>query len=552
MSQSSKTSFEYVRTPEGSTHSGKRSIASKESKPSKISEKKMKPPQTQDGISTKSKTDGIAHRISIESSQEVIPHDPNDENEPNDTNDTREPTKDLSNQDDSRKKTKGRTESVISPPKNTHPKESSRREKRGRSVERKKRGHPKADDERKAKGKVRKTRAKSKESISSKRRNKRPRSVSTQSESSTSSSVSSHPRKHKKRRSDTTATLTKEMHSSLKGRSRFSHVTREQFSEAAKLFVKFGFSSWKTISKLDDETRKFLRQDLRKDGRTAKELSLINDIFAHYENDRRSVRSSGKEKRETKFEEIVIPQVMKRWNAEFKKLSGYVIPEQDMANVFPKEFAEAAKKDPPYVPFVVPKLHERPWMVPLGSHERAAKFWKESNSHKSKDHVQQINLQAWLLYMLRFIFAGDLTDSWGSFGGIQAQFSHLSIVLHLAVVETATFAIAYDHELRQKLQRMARKRDSTADFAKLLSEENEEIKRYLKEGLGKGKAMVNQQPFNPRRQPTAHVVNLPPSKGYKGDQAPYKGKGNWNGHQAIPKVLGKGVRLKGQTGKNSR
>ena len=96
-------------------------------------------------------------------------------------------------------------------------------------------------------------------------------------------------------------------------------MTKGQFAEAAMLFAKFGFSSWKTISKLEDETRKFLRQDLRKDGRTSKELALINDIFSHYENDRRSVRSSGRDKRETKFEEIVTPQVVERRNADFKK-----------------------------------------------------------------------------------------------------------------------------------------------------------------------------------------------------------------------------------------
>ena len=135
-----------------------------------------------------------------------------------------------------------------------------------------------------------------------------------------------------------------------------------------------------------------------------------------------------------------------------------------------------------------------------------------------------MSLQAWLLYIIRFIFAGDLADSWGSFGGIQAQFSHLSIALHLAVVETTAFAIAYDQELRIKIQRMARKRDSTADFAKLLDEGNGEIKRYLKESLGKGNAMATQAPYNIRRQQSNVAVNIPPSKGYKGDQPRLKGK----------------------------
>ena len=41
------------------------------------------------------------------------------------------------------------------------------------------------------------------------------------------------------------------------------------------------------IAKLDDEARKFLREDLRKNQkRTAAQLCLINDIFAHYENEK--------------------------------------------------------------------------------------------------------------------------------------------------------------------------------------------------------------------------------------------------------------------------
>ena len=212
-----------------------------------------------------------------------------------------------------------------------------------------------------------------------------------------------------------------------------------------------------------------------------------------------------------------------------------------MANIFSKEFADAARKDPPFIPFVAHKVHEKPWMVPLGSHERAAKFWKETISKKSKNHSQQVNLQAWILYTLRFIFSGDLTNSWCSFGGLQAQFSHLSIVLHLAVTETASFAIAYDQEIRLKIQRMARKRDSAVDFGKLSGGENEEIKRYLKESLGKGRANVNQAPYHLRKQQSNVTENSQPlNKGYKGISLPVlrgKGKVLQAGHQRFPRFL---------------
>ena len=74
-----------------------------------------------------------------------------------------------------------------------------------------------------------------------------------------------------------------------------------------------------------------------------------------------------------------------------------------------------------------------------------------------------------------------------SSGGLSAQISHLSIALHLGVTGNAAFAISYDSEVRQRLQRLARRRDSTVDFSKFLSEENDEAKRYLKSETGKGR-----------------------------------------------------------------
>ena len=206
----------------------------------------------------------------------------------------------------------------------------------------------------------------------------------------------------------------------------------------------------------------------------------------------------------------MIPQRINRWAANLSSLGGFLLPDQEMTNIFSKEFYDAGRKDPPYIPFVIPKLHEKPWMVPLSSHERAAKSWRESVSNKPRDGSQQVNLQAWILYMLRFIFTGDLCDSWQHFGGLSAQLSLLSIVLHLAVVETANFAIAYDCELRARIQRLARKRDSKTDIIQMLTEENDEVKRYLKNDLGKGKNAKGSG-FDPNRR--RFPPNVPPIKG---------------------------------------
>ena len=54
------------------------------------------------------------------------------------------------------------------------------------------------------------------------------------------------------------------------------------------------------------------------------------------------------------YEEVVIPQNMERWAIDLSKLSGFLIPDQDLANVFSMEFYEASKKEPPFAPYVPP------------------------------------------------------------------------------------------------------------------------------------------------------------------------------------------------------
>ena len=164
---------------------------------------------------------------------------------------------------------------------------------------------------------------------------------------------------------------------SLGRRHRFEHFRSSDFGQAARLFAKVGFTSWPAIAKLDEETRKFLREDLRKAHKcSARELSLVNDIFTYYENEKPR-RASPKEagwRREPPYEELVIPQMVERWTVNLSTLGGYLIPDQEMTNMFSKEFYEASKKEPPYTPYVLPELHKKPWPVPLLSHERAAQF----------------------------------------------------------------------------------------------------------------------------------------------------------------------------------
>ena len=218
-----------------------------------------------------------------------------------------------------------------------------------------------------------------------------------------------------------------------------------------------------------------------------------------------------------------------------------------MTNIFSKEFYEASQKDPPFTPFVVPKLQDKPWIVPLTSHERACKNWRDNIAPKDRDPSQQVSLQAWVLYLLRFILTGDLCNAWKLFGGLSAQLSHLSVVLHLGVVENGSFAIAYDTEMRLRLQRLARRRDSSVDYAKFLSEENDEVKRYLKSDLGKGRPATGKAPT---KKPFLKKGG-PNLKGNNPNFIPtgQKGVGDPQNHQDRPNWVPRNRRGKGKNGK---
>ena len=55
------------------------------------------------------------------------------------------------------------------------------------------------------------------------------------------------------------------------------------------------------------------------------------------------------------------------------------------------------------------------------------------------------------------------------------RFPHLNIVLNLATIETAAFALSYDSVVRIMTQRAARKRGPSVDLTKFLCDDNDEV-----------------------------------------------------------------------------
>ena len=191
------------------------------------------------------------------------------------------------------------------------------------------------------------------------RRNRKPSVASSETSNSPETSDSAAAEKRNAER------LSRQMAKSLGKRHRFAHFRGKQFLIAAALFVRAGFASWSAITKLEDETRKFLREDLRgKFKRSAIDLSLINDVFTHYENEKPHRPSGSKRRREPPYEEVIIPQNMERWNIDLSTPQGLFVPDQDMADMFSKEFYDASKKEPHDTPFAAPSCMKNPGRTP--------------------------------------------------------------------------------------------------------------------------------------------------------------------------------------------
>ena len=153
---------------------------------------------------------------------------------------------------------------------------------------------------------------------------------------------------------------------------------------------------------------------------------------------------------------------------------------QEMANYISLELARGMAKVPAYTPFIVPDISASPWAITAKEHVAAVVRWRGNSRQGKKDeNSSAIPMQAWLLYQLRFLVAADLAGAWSAFGGLAAQLNHLSIVMNMSIVDSATVALAYDRLVREFLAERARSRhelNGPSFFSDFLSVENPALK----------------------------------------------------------------------------
>ena len=316
--------------------------------------------------------------------------------------------------------------------------------------------------------------------------------------------------------------LTKELRIETADRKRFATFAREEFFDAAKMFVSAGYYAIDDIRLTQENVRQFFITDLRKSNqsrKTLKGLRLILDISQLFEiqkhDDKPKIwgnNDSGK---------------MKKWAPALTDLRCLFLPGQDACNFFSFELAKGRCKKPPITPFVEGDFAPKPWMPNEAAHLRAHEGWVALQKPHKRPSNLAISFQAWIAYSLRFILVGDLTSAWKTFGGIAAQLTHMGTVLSIATLENATIAITYDTKVRHRTHELSQLRERDSEIIALLTNEGRRLKRESLRDFGFAQTFAHiptqERKGNPGEKPARKGNNR------KGNPNKHtKGKGNKN------------------------
>ena len=255
--------------------------------------------------------------------------------------------------------------------------------------------------------------------------------------------------------------LVLELQTEIRGRERFQDFGEADILWAAETFVRYRIANVASLRRTDREARAMFIKDLREvEKRTFPEMQLILQLLNHFAP--QQVKQRPNEKNPA-YEEIVLAAKLGpngNFMVDFRGLSAFLKPSQEMANFISQELARGMNKIPTYPPFIVPELSKTPWPVASQAHSAALTKWQSSarQANRASD-PQLVPFQAWLLYQLRFIMTAEVCGAWQLFGGLTAQLNHLSIVLHLSTVETMAVALSYDRLVKAFLAEKARARE---------------------------------------------------------------------------------------------
>ena len=322
--------------------------------------------------------------------------------------------------------------------------------------------------------------------------------------------------------------LAREIREETRGMERFQVSPSTSFSQTAIFSIRCGYDAVEEIRAMAERAREYFLDDIRgKNSRPLHEVKLPHELFDLFEHQPRRKSAKG-----PVYEEICIPDRLTNWKVDLCLLSSWIKPDQDMCNAISLEIARGKHCKPRYIPYVVVSTHGKPWLIQTSAHERALGSWRTRSRRYRKDLGRQCSLRAWPLYTVRFIFSAELTGALSEFGGIQAQFGLLSVILSLAAVENATFPREYNKQIDIFLLDSPRARRKDIEYPAILHEEHPLITAMCK------RDMPNlQENF----AATSSSSDKPHSKWSRwANNKKGKGKSSWQSNSNIKKGKGKG------------
>ena len=189
------------------------------------------------------------------------------------------------------------------------------------------------------------------------------------------------------------------------------------------------------------QARKYLFEDLRgKDKLAFGEISFLVALGQHLQPDEQA--ASVREK-DVRFTPIDIHKALTDFSPHLGGIGGIIHPDQDMVDWIMREIAKAHHKGPTYEPYLVAKLDAAPWILPSHDHAAALTNWRAQSKQARRTALpQEVSIQAFCLYHLRFLLAAEICHAFDPFGGLVPQISHLGAILALAATEHIGVALA--------------------------------------------------------------------------------------------------------------
>ena len=277
-------------------------------------------------------------------------------------------------------------------------------------------------------------------------------------------------------------TLVLALNELITSHARFSDRTREEVKSASSDFVRYGIKSLDAVKRSTKEARKFFMDDLRKVERKAfPELSFIIELFDHLPVNIQNEQSDDK----VRYTEVDIPRALLGMRPALSELTGLLRPDQRMVNWIQRERAKGFAKIPPYTPYLVPSLSSPPWLPDVSEHRNSYDSWARNARQARRNFApQELPLQSWLLYHMRFLMAGECCAAFTPFGGLCAQLNLVAIVLNLSVTENVGLGLTYFKILSSRLEESARQRIiAPNEFSVLLNNEQLDVKEQARREL---------------------------------------------------------------------